>query len=522
MHIRYTARTDPGLKYNHNEDSFCIIEDEQLFLVADGMGAHASGEVASKMAVDVIRKFFARSKDDNATWPYKMDGALSYPENRLVVAIKQANKKIHEAATGDVRIPSTPDSKPNRVDARCSAGRSLQIGSLSSKMHNMWKRAASRDLKALAGRFPAILLLGARQVGKTTLARTTFPRMPYCDLERPDLRALFSSDPRFQIQSRARPGVILDEAQAVPEVFPALRGLIDEDRRTNGRYIILGSAQPDLVRGVSESLAGRVGVLELDPLTASEIARGPEAHAWTDAWLRGGFPDAVKGDFRTWWESFLRTYVERDLPALGVAADPVFMRRLLTMLAHAQGGICNASSLGASLGVSHHTIQRHLDVLERTFLLRRLPPYFRNVGKRLVKSPKAYLRDTGLLHHLLNLTTLDDVAAHPVKGPSWETFVIEEIIRREKRAHPHTQFYFWRTSAGAEVDLVLDRGSVRIAVEVKSGRGGRPESVQQLQTAIADLEASSAWIIDEDKGADPIGPRIRRRGFVANLDWLPT
>jgi predicted AAA+ superfamily ATPase len=256
-------------------------------------------------------------------------------------------------------------------------------------------------------------------------------------------------------------------------------------------------------------------------LTAGEITRGPEAHVWTDAWLRGGFPDAVKGDFRTWWESFLRTYVERDLPALGVAADPVFMRRLLTMLAHAQGGICNASSLGAALGVSHHTIQRHLDVLERTFLVRRLQPYFRNVGKRLVKSPKVYLRDTGLLHHLLNLATLDDVANHPVKGASWETFVIEEIIRREKSARPHTQFYFWRTSARAEVDLVLDRGSARIAVEIKCGHGGRPESVRQLQTAITDLGASSAWIIDEAEDSDPLGPKIRRRGFASDLGWLP-
>jgi uncharacterized protein len=199
-----------------------------------------------------------------------------------------------------------------------------------------------------------------------------------------------------------------------------------------------------LVRGVSESLAGRVGIFELDPLTAGEIVRGRNARSWTDAWLRGGFPDAVRLDFRTWWESYLRTYVERDLPALGVASDPVFLRRLLTMLAHTQGGLCNASSLGASLGVSHHTIQRRLDILERTFLVRRLQPYFRNVGKRLVKSPKTHLRDTELLHHLLNLATLDQVSNHPIKGASWETFVIEELIRRERLAHPHTQSFFWQ------------------------------------------------------------------------------
>jgi predicted AAA+ superfamily ATPase len=261
--------------------------------------------------------------------------------------------------------------------------------------------------------------------------------------------------------------------------------------------------------------------LELDPFTAREISRGPDARPWDHAWLCGGFPEAMKGDFRLWWESFLRTYVERDLPALGVSADPVFMRRLLTMLAHAQGGICNASSLGASLGVSHHTVQRHLDVLERTFLVRRLQPYFRNVGKRLVKSPKVYLRDTGLLHHLLNLSSLDEVASHPVKGASWETFVIEEIIRREKLARPHTQFYFWRTSSGAEVDLVLDRGSTRIAIEIKSGHGGRPETIRQLRTAIEDLEAQSCWILDEDEGSEPLAPKIRRRGFADDLGWLP-
>jgi hypothetical protein len=191
------------------------------------------------------------------------------------------------------------------------------------------------------------------------------------------------------------------------------------------------------------------------------------------------------------------------------------------MLAHSQGGLCNASSLGGALGVSHHTIQRYLDVLERTFLVRRLPPYFRNVGKRLVKSPKVYLRDTGLLHHLLNLTTLDEIRSHPIKGASWETFVIEELARREHLVRPHTQLHFWRTSAGLETDLVMERGSSRVAIEIKSGNGGRPEVVRQLQTAMHDLDADSAWIVDEDEGTDPLAPHMRRRGFASDLAWLP-
>jgi uncharacterized protein len=202
--------------------------------------------------------------------------------------------------------------------------------------------------------------------------------------------------------------------------------------------------------------------------------------------------EILKGDFRIWGGSFLRTYVDRDLPALGISADPVFMRRLLIMLAHGQGGIGNASSLGVALGVSH-----------------------------LVKRPKLYLRDTGLLHHLLNLGSLDEVANHPVEGASFETFVIEDLIRRESLVHPHTQFYFWRTSAAAEVDLVLDRGSTRIAVEIKCSRGGRPETIRQLRTAMVDLEAPSAWIIDEDQGSDPLGPKLHRRGLASDLGWLP-
>jgi predicted AAA+ superfamily ATPase len=253
----------------------------------------------------------------------------------------------------------------------------------------MWKRLALARIRELWQKFPSVLILGARQVGKTTLARQAFPKLPYCDLEEPGVRALFTDDPKFQIEQRARPSLILDEAQSVPEVFDALRGIIDNDRKTNGRFLLLGSARPTLVRRISESLAGRVAVLELDPLTAGEVSAGETALDYSRVWLHGGFPDALSGSFRAWWESFLRTFIERDLPHLGASTNPLLMRRLLTMLAHVQAGLLNASQLGNSLDVSYHTVQRYLDVLEQTFLLRRLPPYFRNVGKPPEQDPKS-------------------------------------------------------------------------------------------------------------------------------------
>jgi hypothetical protein len=385
----------------------------------------------------------------------------------------------------------------------------------------MWKRLAAARLLQLWKQFPAVLILGARQVGKTTLARDTFPEIPYCDLEEPSQRQLFAADPTFQIERRARPSLLLDEAQSVPEVFASLRGLIDKQRARRGRFLLLGSAQPALVRGVSETLAGRVGILDLDPLTAAEARTGSESKGWEAVWLAGGFPDALKGPFREWWEAYLRTYIERDLPHIGVAADPLLLRRLLTMLAHSQGGLLNASQLGNSLGVSYHTVQRYLDILERSFLVRRLPPYFRNVGKRITKSPKLYLRDTGLLHHLLNIGSMAELEHHPIRGASWETFVIEDLIRREKLAHHHSQFFFWRTTTGAEVDLVIERGAQRFAIEVKTGWGAHVSLGRALEQSRADLQARRVWIIDQAQGTEPVRPRIDRRAWSESIAWLP-
>jgi len=386
----------------------------------------------------------------------------------------------------------------------------------------MFDRLANLRLRQLASQFPAVLILGARQVGKTTLARQTFPDLPYCDLEDPAMQILFLEDPRFQLDARARPGIVLDEAQRVPPLFSALRGAIDADRRNMGRFIILGSSQPTLVRQVSESLAGRIGILELSPLTVLETV----VQDYRELWLTGGFPDAFSAatrgrHFRDWWEAYLRTYVERDLPALGVTAEPLLMRRLLTMLAHAQGGLANYSQFATALGVATRTVQRYVDILEQSFLLSRLPPYFRNIGKRLVKAPKLYLRDTGLLHHLLNIDSLAALESHPIRGASWETFVLEDLLRREAIAHPHSQPHFWRTASGAEVDLLLERSSALHAVEVKTSRATSPHLARGLRAIMEDTGAASATIIDQGEGEDPLAPCISRRGFNCSSDWLP-
>ncbi len=369
----------------------------------------------------------------------------------------------------------------------------------------MYSRSILSSLRAAAASLPVVVLLGARQVGKTTLAREAFAQHRCVDLEDPRTAERFRHDARFELDAAADgAGLILDEAQAVPSVFSALRGAVDALRQQAGRFIVIGSAQPALVRGVSESLAGRAAVIELDPLTAQEAGQGTDARSWRDVWLKGGFPDALRGDSRAWWEPYLRLVLERDLPRCGLRADPLFMRRLLTMLAHQHGGLLNASSLGVSLGVSHHTLLRHLDVLEAIHLPRRLPPHFRSVGKRLTKAPKVYLRDSGLLHHLLNISSADELANHPSRGASWEGFVIEDVLRRERLPHPASQVYFWRTAAGAEIDLLLERGSERVAVEIRCGRGDDARAVRTLREAMPDVDASRGWIVDQSAGIERI------------------
>ncbi|MCK4415215.1 MAG: ATP-binding protein [Candidatus Eisenbacteria sp.] len=350
----------------------------------------------------------------------------------------------------------------------------------------MIRRQTTQLVHDLASQFPAVLILGPRQCGKTTLAKEMLTG-EYFDLEKPSDRQVFDGDPELALRRFPAP-LIIDEAQTLPDLFPVLRALIDEDRRHVGRFFLLGSVNPFLLEKVSESLAGRVGIVELTPFLFSEVA----AHdiALNTLWLRGGMPDAClaagTAQWRRWQENYLRTFVERDIPRQRAGISPVQMRRLIGLVAHRHGGLLNLSELARALGVSYHTVREHLDVLEAHFIIRRLPPYFPNVGKRLVKSPKLYLRDCGVLHHLLGIDSERALLGSPYCGRSWEGLMTEQLITREQLADPAVECYHYRTHAGAEIDLVLKRGPERVGYEFKSSLSVSKRAWSTLAQAVVE------------------------------------
>lgn len=342
--------------------------------------------------------------------------------------------------------------------------------------------------------YPAVALLGPRQVGKTTLAQAIASQRPGAlmfDMERESERAAVAH-PELLFPTLREKLVVLDEVQLAPQIFSALRPEIDADRRP-GRFLLLGSASGDLLRQTGESLAGRVSYVELSPLLAAEVPQ--DLMTLQTLWLRGGYPLAYLAGSEEaslqWRQDFIRTFLQRDLPAMGVRVPAETLRRFWTMLAHLQAQLLNASQLGLALGgVSHTTALRYLDTLVDTMVVRRLEPHFANVGKRLVKSPKVYVRDSGLLHALLGLGTVQDLQGHPVAGASWEGFVVEQVAAALPAG---AQMGFYRTAAGAELDLVIEYGSRKIAFEIKFSSAPRP--TKGFWEALKDLNIARAYVV---------------------------
>ena len=383
-------------------------------------------------------------------------------------------------------------------------------------------RFLSTRLNERLRQFPAVALLGPRQVGKTTLARalvetgvesapgSTEPGL-YLDLESPvDQEKL--ADAHGYLGTKRGRLVILDEIHRAPHLFATLRGIIDErirDGEPSGQFLLLGSASLDLLRQSGESLAGRIAYLELGPLDIRELAADDQ----TRLWARGGFPRSflapTDADSAVWREQFIRTCLERDIPALGPRIPAQTLRRFWTMLAHSQGGLWNAASLARSLAVDGKTVARYVDLLADLLLVRRLPPLHANVRKRLAKSPKVYVRDSGILHALLRLDDLENVLGHPVAGASWEGFVIETLLRA---APERTQASFYRTASGVEIDLVLELPGARVwAVEIK--RGLAPAVGRGFRVALDDVQPDRAFVVHGGEDRYPKGSGVEAVGL---------
>lgn len=357
----------------------------------------------------------------------------------------------------------------------------------------MLRRASAPFLRSMLRRFPAVTLVGPRQCGKTTLAREIGGE--YFDLEQESDRVRLDLEWTRLVAGRTR--VILDEAQTHPAVFPRLRAAIDADRSRNGRFILLGSVSPALMRSVSESLAGRMAVIELTPFLWNELAARPMR---SRLWLMGGFPDGGvrrPAAFPQWANSYLRLITERDLPALGIPCTPQVTQKLLRMMAALNGQQWNASELGRSMGVNYQTVTRYVDFIEGAFLLRRLPAFHANLSKRLVKAPKIHWCDTGLLHATLGIDSDDALRHHPAVGASWESFVVEQALGMlAALGVPHSAFHF-RTSDGYELDLVLESGRERWAVEIKLTSDPSPHDLARLEKCAAMVSATRAILVSQ-------------------------
>lgn len=360
----------------------------------------------------------------------------------------------------------------------------------------MIKRSLQKEIEKLIKAFPAIVVLGPRQVGKTTLmkqvAKNSKRKSLYLDLEKTSDYETLKRDAQEYLLSYKDDCILIDEIQRMPQLFPLLRAVIDEKRKA-GRFLITGSAAPDLLKGASESLAGRVVYLYLHPVGLHEL---PESITIKKHWFRGGFPTALTMRQSTllhsWLGSFITTYIEKDLPQLfDIRFSTNTMRKLWSMLAHLQGSILNAEKIGGSLDITGTTIKRYLDFLEAAFIVTRLQPYYTNLGKRLVKAPKIYINDSGILHHLLHISNEKELLSHPGVGASWEGYVLSQIVyAKNKRA----DIYYYRTQAGAECDLVITNGHiVKACAEIKLSTA--PTISKGFYQSVNDLKPKQKFVI---------------------------
>lgn len=381
----------------------------------------------------------------------------------------------------------------------------------------MIERRLKNHIESLLTRHPAVALLGPRQVGKTTLALAVAAsrNSTYLDLETPSDRAKLA-EPESYFEAHANDLVILDEIQRVPELFSVLRGVIDRGRRQGrgtGRFLILGSASRDLLRQSSESLAGRIAYTEMGGFDALEI--GDVGEDRERLFVRGGFPGSFLADSDTasfeWRQSFIRTYLERDMPLLGPRIPAETLRRFWTMLAHAQGGLWNGAKIAAGIGVSGQTAGRYLDFFVDMLLVRRLAPWVSNAGKRLVRSPKVYVRDSGVAHALLGITDREALFGHPIIGASWEGFIVETLV---SVAPSGTEAYFYRAASGAEADLVLVFPDKRTwVIEIK--RAEAPRAGRSLHAACEDINPERAFVAYFGNESFSLGNDIEAVGVSA-------
>lgn len=377
----------------------------------------------------------------------------------------------------------------------------------------MIDRIKTKELIEVLNYFPVLGIVGPRQVGKTTLAKIITSKINkeslYIDLENPEDQAKLT-DPVLFFENNEDKCVILDEIQRIPSLFPILRSMIDKNR-IPGRFLILGSASPDLIRDASESLAGRIAYEELSPLNLIEVN---SIQTYRNHWISGGFPDAFlapNDNIRKKWHlNFIQTYVERDLPQLGLNISGITIRKLWTMVAHMNGNVLNMSNLAKSLELTSPTIKRYLAFLEEAFLIRQLQPYSSNIKKRLVKSPKVYIRDSGILHHLIGINDFETLSSHPILGNSWEAYVIEQICQY---LDDDLEPYFYRTHEGAECDLVLTKNGIpTYGIEIKYTSS--PKVTRGLKQSLSDLGTTKNFIITPQSDDYLINEDIR----VCNIE----